>query len=629
MNSEDIKGDKTKIKVYLNVESIKANGIFDVETNALTVLKGSSYRIAQDEIKEKRYRKTQEDLIEKKVIEDGYFLEDYTFNSPSGAATIILNYPINGRTAWKTEEKISLKAHSHREELIKYIRNNINDSDQLEYIEICNKTVEEITTMFPLEELKTLPIEKWDKRGSRETMTYMIERGTKEMLSGFLGTNRNKLVFQNKDGEYEGAGVTISGFKGNNIYEKYNHFISWIYESIIRFSDEDYLKNSDEYPLKGANVLSSKLLSFYKPESILLIASPTIFLRIFETLELPGYSNDSIISNILLKKFIYKNIDESYNIYAISQLIYRYYFNEILPFYDTDEKQEVIQPETANNEVTLEDIFVPDTQIEKILNVLERKQNIILQGVPGVGKTFIIKNILKSRYNLTQDNYETIQFHQSYSYEEFIEGIRPEDDKFVIKDGLFKEFANKASKDPENKYFFIIDEINRGNLSKIFGELLMLIESDKRNKDKVKLPYSNDSFTVPDNLYIIGTMNTADRSLSLVDYALRRRFSFITLKPAFNTDKFNNFMLNELKYQQNELDLINRKMIEINKIIADNLKDTFEIGHSYFIVKERTTNFEEFLKEIFEYEILPLIEEYFFDNDDLIKQFKGIMDLYE
>ena len=157
----------------------------------------------------------------------------------------------------------------------------------------------------------------------------------------------------------------------------------------------------------------------------------------------------------------------------------------------------------------------------------------------------------------------------------------------------------------------------------------MLIESDKRNKDKVKLPYSNESFTVPDNLYIIGTMNTADRSLSLVDYALRRRFSFITLKPAFNTEKFNNYMLNELNYQQKELDLINTKMIEINKIITNNLKDTFEIGHSYFIVKERTTNFEEFINEIFEYEILPLIEEYFFDNDDLIKQFKGIMNLYE
>lgn len=618
-----------KINVYLNVENIKANGVFDIDTNTLTVLKGSSYRITEEEIKEKRYRKTQEDLMEKKIIEDGFFIEDYTFNSPSSAATIILNYPINGRTAWKTEEKISLKAYSHREELLKYIKNNINDSDQLDYIEICNNTIEEITTMFPLEELKTLPIEKWDKRGSKDTMTYMIERGTKEMLSGFLGTNRNKLVFQNKDGEYEGAGVTISGFKGNNIYEKYNHFISWVYDSIIKFEDDDYLKNSDEYALKGANVLSSKLLSFYRPETILLIASPTIFLRIFETLELPGYSNDSIISNILLKRFIYQNLDESYNIYAVSQLIYRYYFNEILPLYDTEEEKEIVQSENEVNDVSLEDIFVPDTQIEKILNVLERKQNIILQGVPGVGKTFIIKNILKSRYNITQDNYETIQFHQSYSYEEFMEGIGPEDEKFVIKDGLFKEFVNKASKDPENKYFFVIDEINRGNLSKIFGELLMLIESDKRNKEKVKLPYSNDSFTVPDNLYIIGTMNTADRSLSLVDYALRRRFSFITLKPAFNTEKFNNFMLNELRYEQKELDFINATMLEINKLIVNNLKDTFEIGHSYFIVKERTTNFEEFINEIFEYEILPLIEEYFFDNDDLVKQFKGIMKLYE
>ena len=164
------------------------------------------------------------------------------------------------------------------------------------------------------------------------------------------------------------------------------------------------------------------------------------------------------------------------------------------------------------------------------MNVLERKQNIIFQGVPGVGKTFIIKSILKTRFSISSENYQTVQFHQSYSYEEFIEGLRPVSGVFEVKDGLFKEFSNKASKDPDNPYFFVIDEINRGNISKIFGELLMLIESDKRETYSVKLPYSGEDFTIPKNLYIIGTMNTADRSLSLVDYALRRRFSFITLK---------------------------------------------------------------------------------------------------
>lgn len=274
-------------------------------------------------------------------------------------------------------------------------------------------------------------------------------------------------------------------------------------------------------------------------------------------------------------------------------------------------------------------IFVEDNRINEILNVLERKQNIILQGVPGVGKTFIINSILKSRYNITKENIQTVQFHQSYSYEEFIEGLRPVDGVFEVKEGLFKEFSNKAFNDPENKYFFIIDEINRGNLSKVFGELLMLIEADKREDYSVRLPYSGEEFTIPKNLFIIGTMNTADRSLSLVDYALRRRFSFITLKPAFDTIKFNNYMTGELNYSKDELNQVNEVMLEINKKIRENLSENFEIGHSYFVTKNRSSDFSDFVNEIYNYEILPLLEEYFFDDKSLVDNIKKELKKYE
>ena len=142
--------------------------------------------------------------------------------------------------------------------------------------------------------------------------------------------------------------------------------------------------------------------------------------------------------------------------------------------------------------------------------------------------------------NIDDEKIKFIQFHQSYSYEDFIEGYRPVENTYELEEGVFFNFCKKAKNDPDNKYFFIIDEINRGNLSKIFGELLMLIESDKRG-EKVSLAYSKKEFSVPENLYIIGMMNTADRSLALIDYALRRRFSFITMEPGFTSEGFKKY----------------------------------------------------------------------------------------
>lgn len=220
-----------------------------------------------------------------------------------------------------------------------------------------------------------------------------------------------------------------------------------------------------------------------------------------------------------------------------------------------------------------------------------------------------------------------IQFHQSYSYEDFIQGYRPVKDSFELKNGIFYEVCEKAKKNTSIPYFLIIDEINRGNLSKIFGELMMLIEADKRGeKNKIKLAYSsNEHFYIPDNLYIIGTMNTADRSLTIVDYALRRRFAFIKMRPIFN-EQFESFLLKK-KIPKEIIYKITNKMTTLNSIIIsdDSLGDGFEIGHSYFC-SYKSGEHQKWLSNIFKYEIVPLIEEYWFDDQELIKEYTSIIE---
>lgn len=192
---------------------------------------------------------------------------------------------------------------------------------------------------------------------------------------------------------------------------------------------------------------------------------------------------------------------------------------------DEEEETEKTYPPYTEEDF-LSDVYLSQTSYHKLVGLLKRKKNLILQGAPGVGKTFAAKRIAYSIMGVKDpERVQMVQFHQSYSYEDFIEGYRPSGSEFVLKKGAFYKFCKKAQDDDENSYFFIIDEINRGNLSKIFGELFMLIETDKRGIE-LQLLYSDEKFCVPKNVYIIGMMNTADRSLAMLDYALRRRFAF-------------------------------------------------------------------------------------------------------
>ncbi|MCY4487608.1 MAG: AAA family ATPase [Deltaproteobacteria bacterium] len=227
---------------------------------------------------------------------------------------------------------------------------------------------------------------------------------------------------------------------------------------------------------------------------------------------------------------------------------YKQWLRDIFSLIDGD-RPVVVPPKPYGIGCTLKDLFVEETQLQRILDSLALRKNLILQGPPGVGKTFIAKRIAWCLIGYKDSRpIEMVQFHQSYAYEDFVQGWRPtETGGFTLRNGVFFEFCKRAEQEPETPFVFIIDEINRGNLSRIFGELLMLIEADKRGPDHaISLTYSTvgERFSVPDNVHILGLMNTADRSLAIVDYALRRRFAFETLEPAYGTRQFRDYLLN-------------------------------------------------------------------------------------
>lgn len=267
--------------------------------------------------------------------------------------------------------------------------------------------------------------------------------------------------------------------------------------------------------------------------------------------------------------------------------------------------------------------FLPEDVLESILSGLEHKKNVILQGPPGTGKTFVAKLLAYAMMKEEDDaRIEMVQFHQSYSYEDFIQGFRPRKEQgFERRDGVFYRFCERAKRDLDRPYFFVIDEINRGNLSKIFGELMMLIEADKRGeKHRVQLTYSSggEHFFIPANVHIIGTMNTADRSLAMVDYALRRRFAFFDVEPQFSESKFPKFLRQQGLKKSFSKDLCER-MKALNKTIAEdpNLGKGFEIGHSYFCSgMEKGMDEKAWFNSIVEFEIGPQLREYWFDNLD-------------
>lgn len=276
----------------------------------------------------------------------------------------------------------------------------------------------------------------------------------------------------------------------------------------------------------------------------------------------------------------------------------------------------------------IEDNLYGEEWLKKTLALWRSRKNIILQGPPGTGKTFLAQRLAwllmgekdNSRYHL-------VQFHPSYSYEDFIEGYRPlENGTFQLRAGHFLKFCRRAEANPNEKFVFVIDEINRGNLSKVFGEVMMGIEVDKRGH-KIQLQYSPETaFSIPENIYLIGTMNTADRSLALVDYALRRRFAFIHIRPVFDgmLEKF----LTQKAVPKVIISEIQKTLDSINRLIKEDtgLGEGFLVGHSYFCnPPEGTEEQSLWFKNIIEFEVLPLLEEYWFDQLDKLERVKSFI----
>lgn len=297
------------------------------------------------------------------------------------------------------------------------------------------------------------------------------------------------------------------------------------------------------------------------------------------------------------------------------------------------EENSLKKSDEANQKYTKNDflskVYMNAEQYDVLEALLRNKKNVILQGAPGVGKTFTAKKLSYAMMGEVDDSrIEMVQFHQNYCYEDFIMGYRPDGADFKLTDGIFYRFCQKASKDPDKEFFFIIDEINRGNLSKIFGELLMLIEKDYRGT-RVTLAYNGMPFSVPDNLYIIGMMNTADRSLAMIDYALRRRFSFFEIKPGFNSEGFTNY---RNSFANETFDALITQIRSLNKEITEDksLGRGFQIGHSYFCGREELGCTDEWMRSVVEFDILPMLSEYWFDEPGKLanweKKLRGVFD---
>ena len=309
---------------------------------------------------------------------------------------------------------------------------------------------------------------------------------------------------------------------------------------------------------------------------------------------------------------------------------------DITPYTDYVEKLKVIFEDESEEDAEeveqiypiytkddfLSDVYMSEEEYEKLAGVLRVKKNIVLQGAPGVGKTFAAKRLAFSMMGVKDvERVMMIQFHQSYSYEDFIMGFRPSSDGFELRRGAFYNFCKKAEIDGDKDYFFIIDEINRGNLSKIFGELFMLIENDKRGVS-LQLLYSDEKFAVPKNIYIIGMMNTADRSLAMLDYALRRRFAFFEIKPGFGTEGFEKY---KQGLENEKFDRLIACVEDLNNAISvdETLGEGFCIGRSYFCNLSPDRIDDQILSGIVEYELIPLLKEYWFDEPAKVENWIG------
>ncbi|WP_332874866.1 AAA family ATPase [Hymenobacter psoromatis] len=270
-------------------------------------------------------------------------------------------------------------------------------------------------------------------------------------------------------------------------------------------------------------------------------------------------------------------------------------------------------PEAA----ALKELFITEDELTAAQAGLRRRRALLLQGPPGTGKTFLARRLAWLLLGQKDESrIELVQFHPSYSYEDFMLGFRPgAKGQFGLVPGVLPLLCQRAAQDPDRPYFLLIDELNRGNVARIFGEFLLLLEPDKRGPaHALRLPYAPPDaprFFVPDNLYVIGTLNLADRSLAPLDYALRRRFAFVALRPQFGAPLRQLLAANQVPAEL--INLLTERLVALNQVIAADpeLGPDFEIGHSYFCAPPTPPAAAgAWLRLIFEQEIGPLLADY-------------------
>jgi 5-methylcytosine-specific restriction protein B len=297
-----------------------------------------------------------------------------------------------------------------------------------------------------------------------------------------------------------------------------------------------------------------------------------------------------------------------------------------------DAEEDPIEPTPETESYSLADVvaegcFIPRPTLDQFLDALNEKKNLILQGPPGTGKTWLAKRLGYALIGEKNRKYlRAIQFHPSTSYEDFVRGWRPSaDGKLVLSDGVFLEVVEAAHANPGQKYVLVIEEINRGNLAQIFGELLTLLESEKRiPTEAIELTYRTKEeppLHLPENLFIIGTMNLADRSLAIVDFALRRRFAFAELQPLFNS-AWRNWVHHHNGIPLADLDAIAQRVSDVNASIAadKSLGEQYRIGHSFFTPSptRKISDTQDWLRRVVSREIGPLLAEYWFDEPERV-----------
>ena len=337
------------------------------------------------------------------------------------------------------------------------------------------------------------------------------------------------------------------------------------------------------------------------------------------------FPNNKTISESLSNTL--QRLREKNNLSFLEKGKYQLLNNDFEEDEDID-NENIIEQSIVKEIYNLEDLikegcFVEEEQLSKIISSLNRKKSIILQGPPGTGKTWLAKrlaNIIVGYKN--SNNIKAIQFHPNMSYEDFIRGYRPSGDgRLALIDGPFLEMINKARNDSQSNYVMVIEEINRGNPTQILGEMLTLLEVDKRiPTEALELTYRREhenGIFIPNNLYVIGTMNLADRSLAMVDFALRRRFAFFYLAPNFD-EKWLNYMIDKTKLSRKSLEKIRHVMNNLNQYIAkeEMLGNAFTIGHSYLTCDSVIPDAMSWYKDIIDSEIKPLLEEYWFDDSN-------------